>query len=240
MADGGGQAAESTPALTVKVTDLKATRLPKIGLVKRTGKFYVRVSVDDESKETTAHKGPSWDEVFFFDVNPSSVLELQLYARRRLGADDYIGGTKGRIGSLLLDSEEPTSLSRKLSVYDAQGILNELDVSLDFTISHVLAAKAETDRVTEAVERSTKAVTHMNKLFATPEMPADLSTFAGAVTAGAVWDLLISRLKLLIVIADGIAEVHPYAKMAWNVVSAAYKAHFCLPFVVQTVSDASK
>ncbi|KIM90604.1 hypothetical protein PILCRDRAFT_1868 [Piloderma croceum F 1598] len=39
----------------------------------------------------------------------------------------------------------------------------------------------------------------------------------------AVWGPLLQNIKIFIELVDEIAEVHPYAKMAWNILSASYK-----------------
>ncbi|KAH7925644.1 hypothetical protein BV22DRAFT_1033810 [Leucogyrophana mollusca] len=125
-------------SLTVGVTDITATGLPRTGFNQEHPRFYVKLIVDGDMKTTsrTTRGLSSWEESFCFNVSPSSILELHLYAHHRVRPQLYIGGTKNRIDYLL--SQEITSFFQKLYVDHPQGVPHSTDVSVEFTISQIM------------------------------------------------------------------------------------------------------
>jgi len=90
--------------IAVKINDIKAGQLPKVGWPKRPGRFYVKLLVDGEVRKTAeSARGDvaSWTETLNFNTLGSSVLKIQVYAKHSLSRDVFVGGTEDTVDSLI-------------------------------------------------------------------------------------------------------------------------------------------
>ncbi|KAN0107633.1 hypothetical protein V8E52_009952, partial [Russula decolorans] len=218
------------PAISVKVTGITCNDLPDVGLRKRPGKYYVKLFVDKDIKKTAvAARGnvASWNEAFYFDVHGSSVLELQVCARHRIGRDDYIGGVKEPIDSLLAGGVTK-AVTRNLRKDDVKGNMPDVQTVVEFTItSFATSADAAEAQMDEAVDQGRTTLDNMKPvplLLSADGAVADVVSATRSInTISAAWTPLLEKIERYTKIVDKISEVHPYAKMAWTVLSAAHK-----------------
>ncbi|KAN0102501.1 hypothetical protein V8E52_011886, partial [Russula decolorans] len=208
--------------------DITCNDLPNVGLRRRPGKYYVKLFVDKDIKETAvAARGciASWNEAFYFDVHGASVLELRVCAQHMLGRqDDYIGGVKETINSLLAGGETK-AVTRNLRKDDGKG---NMQTVVKFTItSFATSADAAKAQMDEAVDQGRTALDNMKSLPLLPRADGAVAEVVSAIgrinTISAAWDPLLKRIEKWTVIVDKISEIHPYAKIAWTLLSAAHK-----------------
>ncbi|KIM75554.1 hypothetical protein PILCRDRAFT_669545 [Piloderma croceum F 1598] len=201
---GTAPASTSIPAsILVNIKDIRGRRLPTDG-IKRWGKLYVELVIDGESKHKTGPaKGTiaSWTESFHFDALSSSMLECRLYTKHNILKDKLIGGTKDAIKLLLAEgaagamskASDPAGLNIEGAVAQAKDAL-----------VHMKLAPSSFEPIQGVVDTSVVVVTNIESLSNT-------------------WGPFLQKVKLFSELVDGIAHVHPYANMAWNILSAVHK-----------------
>jgi hypothetical protein len=108
----------------------------------------------------------------------SSVLECCVYAKRKIGTDRFIGGTKGGIESLLAEgasgglhllvsalfanSNPPLAITRELCKQDAGGNQRKTQTILEFTIVAISKESDVTElKMEEAVAQGKNALDRM-------------------------------------------------------------------------------
>ncbi|KIM87374.1 hypothetical protein PILCRDRAFT_814882 [Piloderma croceum F 1598] len=216
-----------SPTILVTINDLKGRKLPKVGTIKRLGKFYVDLVVDGHLKhKTSSAKGDTalWTRNFHFgsDILRSSMLECRVYAKHQIGSDDFIGGTKDMIESLL--AEGPV-ITRELYKHDALGNQHKTQIILEFMISAMPMASDAGLNMEEAVAQGKDALDHMKLMSSSfePIQGASVTVVTNISSLSDVWAPLLQKVKLFTKFVDTIAQVHPYANMAWSILSAINK-----------------
>jgi hypothetical protein len=168
---------------------------------------------------------------FASDTQSSSVFEIQVYARRTIGTDDYIGVLKDSIEVLfatgttngLFRSSDPENqfvrstpaivVTRNLHKNDARGNSQEVATVLEFTISSFATLdEATTARMNEAVDQANVAYEQMvsspSALVDAVGVADDItSTVDDVLTKAVAWEPLLERIKLYTEIVDKITEV---------------------------------
>jgi hypothetical protein len=123
-----------------------------------------------------------WWEVaenFTSDTDGSSVLECQIYAKRKFGSDELVGATKRTTDSFLAQgpaggqsppTAEPlhalhlqlSAVIRHLCKHDANGALQEIQTIVEFTkVQPTQSATAAAMRMDEAVAQAKHAFEQM-------------------------------------------------------------------------------
>jgi len=247
----------ASPTLTtilVNVKDIKGRQLPNVGVLKRFDRFYVELVIDGQMKYKTATaKGNAavWTENFYFDALGSSVLECRVYAKHKIGSDDFIGRTKETVESLLAEGAAGV-ITRELCKDDANGKQCKTQTIIEFTIVAISKASdaAGSLNMDEAVTRGKEALNLMKP------PSSSFESIQGVTDATATnvkdniqsvsnnWDPFLEKVKLFTQLVDTIAEVHPYAKMAWDILSAIHKTilaqvdrDICIVHLVEVMDD---
>ncbi|KIM86900.1 hypothetical protein PILCRDRAFT_815342 [Piloderma croceum F 1598] len=245
--------ASPSATIVVNVKDIKGRNLPNNGLFKRLDKFYVEFAIDGQLKHTKSHtaKGnaASWTESFYFDALGSSVLECRVHTKHKIGSDDFIGGTKDAIDSLLTEGAAGV-VTRELCKFDALGNPCKTQTIIELTI--VAVPNASDAGVLNMEETVTQQNDVLDSMIPAPSSINQIQEAADTSATGlnniqsvsATWGPLLQKVKLLSELVDSIAEIHPYAKMAWSILSATHKTIIvqadrddCIVHLVQVMDD---
>jgi len=188
--------------------------------------------------------------VIISDAHDSSVLELKISAHRNVVSDDNVGKMKERIGVILEGDNRviTRNLTRKGASEDSgPSVQFTIDTSPPIQSGEGIesategveqsnfpqpsvrptsnTATAPDHLLAEAVNRATDAVDQMNNapsaLGRGEDTVNNINTAVGQIaTLAAPFEPLLEKLQLFTDAMNKIAEVHPYAKMAWSVVAA--------------------
>ncbi|KIM85063.1 hypothetical protein PILCRDRAFT_817902, partial [Piloderma croceum F 1598] len=229
--------------IIVNVKDIKGRNLPNSGFFKRLDKFYVELVIDGQLKHTKSHtvKGnaASWTESFYFDALGSSVLECRVHTKCKIGSNNFIGGTKDTVDSLLTEGAAGV-VTRELCKFDvAHGNPCKTQTIIEFTIAAV--PKASDAGVLNMEEAITQQRDVLDSMIPAPSLVTPIQE---TVDTSATWGPLLQKIKLFTELVDSIAEIHPYAKMAWSILSATHKTIIaqadrddCMVHLVQVMDD---
>jgi hypothetical protein len=159
------------------------------------------------------------------DALGSSLLECRLYAKHNMRKDDFIGGTKDTIESLLAEGAAgglyifllPTFannylfsvIERELRKYDSCGNQRSTQVVIEFSIVTISqAGDAARLNMSKAVMRGKEALDRMKPA------PSPLEPTQGVTDASAniksvsnSWDPFVQKVKLFTELVDTIVEV---------------------------------
>ncbi|KAF8549383.1 hypothetical protein OG21DRAFT_1500452 [Imleria badia] len=206
--------ARSVVAISIKDIEHRTSARRKV--VAR--RYYVRFSVGDTSRSTNAtneaNSRTSWDNVFHFDGDDSSLLLINVYQKHRFGDDEVVGNLTDTIGGVLgkLNDDVFEDTFRK----DASDGSDHLGYTIKFALAVELHQQthanvdADERQAQDAVTRATEAVDPLSST----------TTVVGQVFE-TTWNVLMQRMELFNKSAAGIAQIHPYISLAWSVVSAA-------------------
>ncbi|KAI9568858.1 hypothetical protein HD554DRAFT_682431 [Boletus coccyginus] len=219
---------QSALAKTITIKDIElCTPAPRKLLVPR--QFYVKFSVGAVSRSTSTAKETKnrtfWEEIFYFDGDDLSVFLVNVYQKHRIGKDKLVGSLTDTIGGVL-------GKLRNGVLQDTLGKDTSDGTDLSgITIKFALVAEphenvtADERQAADAVAAATTAVVPLSS------NPAAIDFLSSAVGAGtnavpqaqSTWNLLLERIELFDKIVTDIAKIHPYASLAWSVISAANK-----------------
>jgi hypothetical protein len=142
---------------------------------------------------------------------------LQVYARRTIGTDDYVGGLKDTIETLFAkngtnDPTLPIVVTRNLRKADKKGNSQELQAVIKFTVSSFETShEATITQMNESVSQAKAAYEHIGP---SPSVPAPARDAAGMtvnaiplVTKAVAWEPLLEKVQLFTDIVDKFAEV---------------------------------
>ncbi|KZT54170.1 WD40 repeat-like protein [Calocera cornea HHB12733] len=211
--------------------------LPTRGLFKSEGKYYLTINVDDGEVGWTSRevrtKGSVvvWSAVedkHEFACTPTAKLQVALYKKHSARPVEHLGTALSPLSNWLIATNAvplvpafkgggSSSIQVKLLLVqtkDSQKEMRGLDTA------HVAIQGAA------AGAASLGKLPSLNALVVAKdgaEHVKEIATGNIAVGIGSAWEPLLDRLDAFTRVVDAVAEVHPYAKMAWTVLSAAYK-----------------
>ncbi|KAH0826228.1 hypothetical protein J3R83DRAFT_5686 [Lanmaoa asiatica] len=212
--------------------------------------YHVQFSVGDTLRSTKNAKEKknctSWDDVFYFDGDDHTVFLAAVYVKHRVAfkQDELIGSLTDTIGGILEKLKNggmKMFYMTMLSSTDAISVIEVLEVPLaggtsdvpqpsGITIKFALAAQPRGDanayelQATDAINRATGTTSAL--------APQIVGLVDSAINTGNTvvtevqtfentWGILLQRMALFNKIVAGVAEIHPYASLAWSVISAA-------------------
>jgi hypothetical protein len=161
------------------------------------------------------------------------VLECRVYAKRKIGSDDFLGGTKETIESFLAEGAGTSGgmyislripfdnshilsvVTRELCQYDRHGNQRKSEIVIQFTIVAISkASTADTPELNmeEAVAQGKDALNLMKPAPSSFEpIQALLDTSTTVVdtvqSVSNIWGPFLQKLKLFTELVDAIAEV---------------------------------
>ncbi|ETW77154.1 hypothetical protein HETIRDRAFT_446239 [Heterobasidion irregulare TC 32-1] len=191
----------------------------RLGRRSKDGRFYVVLSVDgqrERAKIADSGSAPEWNESFCFEAHQFSVLKLDICAHRKF-KDTHIGGIVESIIALwpsVLDGG-----NRDFTETISEGTSARVEVHLEIKIESSQTEMANIRRSAEDVLFNMQS----------PTKPIALAIRASAAALEPGKEFvdnstpLLNKVKIFYDLMDGIAEVHPYAKMAWSIISIPQK-----------------
>ncbi|KAN0084526.1 hypothetical protein V8E55_008030 [Tylopilus felleus] len=200
--------------------------------------FHIEFSVSEASLSTTTAKEAknetSWDQVFYFDGDDRSQLLVKVYQKHRVGKDKEVGritDTVSRVLGRLKDGVFEDTLRKDTS---DKSDLSGITIKFAFAAEPHGQGSAEERQAADAVTGATGA---LDPLSSTPVAvglvgsAVDTGTKVLNVVAKAqkvhtmetTWEVLLRRLERLDEVVTRLTEIHPYASLAWSVISAANK-----------------
>ncbi|KAH7923669.1 WD40 repeat-like protein [Leucogyrophana mollusca] len=179
-------------------------------------KPYATLNIDGNLKRTkVAPRGTvSWDDALSFFVQLESLLEVRIYEHRGAGRDLCIGILKEGIGDILSRAN-----ARVVSV---QLPLRDTIVNLPLHIKFTITISSFSQPIVSQIHDAEEKALNMQMI---PHPLESVQSRVGVLDqpVSNVWQVLLRKVKVFAKIVDGISEIHPYAKMAWSVLSAAYQ-----------------
>jgi hypothetical protein len=184
-----------------------------------------------------------WNEALgMFAADPFSHIRLCLYAKRSVGKDIFAGMLEIPFDSFHTSqskSEIPFVL-RNTGVAQQPTIYLKINVSVDSATDNSdsgpqegpqgsgivtsLTGEGQMLSTERALDDADQAVDSMKPALGIEITIANDITTASNVIDSVVsvyktWEQAVATIKAVLVVVDKIAEVHPYAKMAWSILS---------------------
>ncbi|PSR79753.1 hypothetical protein PHLCEN_2v6897, partial [Hermanssonia centrifuga] len=211
---------------------LGADRLPDLGRRNWNKREYfalIKIGREEKKTNTFTSKSPvSSKTLIFTNINHDTNFEAVLYAKRQWHKDEEVGRISVSL-MFILESRSP----------DGSCIVNHDMTScpgaqLEFLIK-MIAPRSLTSETTDAVAEASLAIDHLSP-------PSAIQTMVRAKNVGVElleganiveealspvvkktdFSAFIKNVEVFVGIVDTIAEVHPYAKMAWLLVKGVY------------------
>lgn len=188
-------------------------------------KHYISVSIGDEANETKAipTKGDTvqWDDTLVFSTfNDSSRVQFDVKVKRWGRSPTILGTFEDSVAALLEASHDTKhSVARDLKPQSP---------SYQVTFGIIRTRKTLALQTQTVLNKAADGVKSMGTAHSMP------STIPSTVTSGlsdAVQDLtppmrtVLARLEFLCELGDTLAEIHPWAKAAWGILSGVYKIY---------------
>jgi len=197
----------------VKISRLSAEDLPKVGLRKNDGKFYIKLSMSSNSMrkiwtdktqvlERTA--SPAWDEGFSIDCNGDAVLKLELFTAHRVQRNELVATFQESVKSLVERAQDGIVKCETAKKY-------QVKFKIEITSSNPSPVVVVTGGLSNAVADVAEAANHLNS-------PNTLAKVAGGVTTAKgvlddsnsvcdTWKPLLEKVKVFSNLMDKLVEV---------------------------------
>lgn len=227
---GYGDAIRTPFPPAVQIFDVDLHHLPRISLFSTHDSFFVQASVDDHDHKSTTAENPHslpWTTELKLNVQASSIISLQVFAKHRLNGDQYIGMVQEAVEALLAHSG--TKIYRLMS-FDRHGNKRFLDASMEFKIMPLHNA-IEHSTTQHAEGQLARTIDAPKDISYTPDMggcspngllKASTEQVVG-VAISEVLTPLLDKINIFVQLAGKFAEAHPYTKMAFMVLTAVYQ-----------------
>ncbi|KAE9396971.1 hypothetical protein BT96DRAFT_1021056 [Gymnopus androsaceus JB14] len=190
-------------------------------------KYFAKVTIND-AVETTKDKTliQGWNEDFTFEIPVPCKFAIKVFRRRKLRrwSDVLIGSYTEDLEALLIRSfdksiSEPLPSGSQLNAGTSKFLI-EFKVNLkDQDVVGAISAMVQRVKI-QASRLAKSQAMHDSASFNRMQLIGDIH-FVNIVE---IWDHLLEKLQIFANLADKVAEVHPYAKAAYSVISMAYKA----------------
>ncbi|KDQ13224.1 hypothetical protein BOTBODRAFT_33830 [Botryobasidium botryosum FD-172 SS1] len=226
----------------LNMTVLSAGNLPQSSGLHRDPKAFVALSVLDKpwkTKIADRSKNPRWGDEFNLLGGDSAVLKFELKVLRRFGLSHrevLVGTLEMRFEELREKQRKAHEEGRNYFTLDLQAILSSGPRPSISVQVHGDPLEAEQDLDTARVLVSTARgdIQEMRTLSGLPAVPAHASDAASSAQDAVqavgsakevqeVYKAALASIEAFVKVVDAFAEIHPYAKAAWTVLSAGYK-----------------
>ncbi|KAF5372684.1 hypothetical protein D9615_009871 [Tricholomella constricta] len=193
----------------VQITVIKAEGLPQVGIRTADCKVSITVGLDSKVTQRVKSANPVWNEAFFFAADPGSKVTIQILHEKRKKKSKVIAeavtSVKSEVlqaGIVALDENVPLK-PLVLAIFHRRPTL-----ILSFSVASPKDARAP-----DAREATTAALT-------LKDLEAPLSAASARSPPNQKFSEIIGNLKQFINLASAIAEVHPYAKAVWTLLTS--------------------
>ncbi|KAF9461836.1 WD40-repeat-containing domain protein [Collybia nuda] len=215
-------------------------------------KIYAKINVGGDVKKCRSLDGRGGHETLSFDSPGSAMLKIQVYEEHSIRRDRFLGSIEKTVESFRAGSNGET-VSANLFKQNASGDLQAHQRTVSFAIHVVSDPVDESlDNKPEPLQETAKLSApnikgqpSNEKPESTPTVSSSINTATTAVAsepaatqvvdciadAGKAyealerppWEDLLSKVERFNRLMSAIAEIHPYSKAAWGILSAASK-----------------
>ncbi|KAG1730830.1 uncharacterized protein EDB91DRAFT_742719 [Suillus paluster] len=93
---------------SVEISNIEMTQLPKVGWLSLDDHFWLQITADGKVEETSVEGRGSlrWQHKFTFNMRKSSALSFQLYARRYVHENKFIGKVERCVDTLVTHPDD--------------------------------------------------------------------------------------------------------------------------------------
>ncbi|TDL18575.1 WD40 repeat-like protein [Rickenella mellea] len=189
-------------------------------------RYSVKLALNGLKRETKGSQrgnSPHWNEAFDFSIptDMSSILSFSVFVRHTIMKATFLGRIHESVASLL--AKRGQEVSQVLSGLDGQP--SNTPCSLKFRLE--VKEQSDKDTVADLISGPSEDLKRLHRILPSKSAEKGVEIASEAVDLAQsttdYWEPLLKSVKLFTEIADRIAEVHPYAKMAWDVLSFAHK-----------------
>ncbi|KAF9460309.1 WD40-repeat-containing domain protein [Collybia nuda] len=177
--------------------------------------FYAKLLVGRDDSERAVMMENSHGPTTF-DAYPSDILKIEIYTKHRIRRNNFKGATPGETVGVLSDFDDV--ISRNIYKHDAAGTALDLSRSICFNI--------QGPKSSEAMPEPGKCPSLPSYADAANTKSLETAKKAKMVLEGvepAPWLPLLAKVEKFNALMAELVEVHPYAKLAWGVLSAVSK-----------------
>ncbi|KZS88516.1 WD40 repeat-like protein [Sistotremastrum niveocremeum HHB9708] len=224
----------------LRVHDVRGHNFPTTGKILHHKKqFYVRLECNGVSSISTLSergRNPHWSETFEF-ADASASIKLSVYMKNSRGQDVEIGSVEEKLEHLVSENNivppGERTINRTYELSEHDGIKSSISMALTLKLSSTLAASSESTPVVTETMTSSLAGAHKawENIKGPPEALQSASEVAnhasdvGPTATHLADDLLpfLDRMDAFVQLVSKISEIHPYAKIAVDVIFAGYK-----------------
>ncbi|KZT31837.1 hypothetical protein SISSUDRAFT_1067423 [Sistotremastrum suecicum HHB10207 ss-3] len=210
----------------LQISEIRGSNFPKAhGMLKPANRFSLSLECGTEKKTSEVSKRvdhPFWDEKLDFKLESNSIV-IKAYIHHSMGKDELVGELSEDVNKLVASADADGYISVVLKTpKGSSGAKNPPEISFKISL------KTQTERMSSAVEAGNAGWQEVQKspvlLDQTSNEVATAAKIQSTIAATAV-DItpVLDKLDRFVKLVDKISEVHPYAKIAWSVISAAYK-----------------
>ncbi|KAJ7192042.1 hypothetical protein GGX14DRAFT_596511 [Mycena pura] len=190
-------------------------------LHRKTPNLYMAIFQDGVKIHRTVAKRslvPRWDSLS--KILSDSAISIRLYHDPLMGSDICLGSVDHDIAALLeLSKFSHGSEGTSLALKDSKGkYIGKLCLSLLRDVDAALVAVEQAQKSIGKLAPRTELSAIMAQTEEVSKHTSALKDFASALSA------IISKLEFVVHIGDQLATVHPYANMAWKILTAVYQA----------------
>ncbi|KZT51147.1 WD40 repeat-like protein [Calocera cornea HHB12733] len=206
--------------------------LPKRALLKSLGKYFIRIHIGGKEQWTsreirTKESKVVWDadeDRHHFECDPTADLRVTLF-KNHSGSrpPEEVGALARRltdwtqaemVGQLVTNSKNNLSIVIQLALTRKEPDSRDLNAALQEP-AETLEATANVAVLSTEIPGLTAATRAVGNIENLTESAADIGEALGG---------LLDKLHVFVGLIDTVSEVHPYVKMAWTILSAAFKA----------------
>ncbi|KAG9308973.1 hypothetical protein JVU11DRAFT_11275 [Chiua virens] len=211
--------------ITIKNIELRTRPRRKFSLPRQ---YLVQFSVGDDASSSTNYAKPvnnrtSWSEQFYFDGAAHSPFVIKVYRKRLIQRKKLVGYFSNVISGVLGQLKD--GVFEQTLGKDASDASDLSGITIEFMFIADLPEAVDADQL-QAVTWAAEAVASLTGT------PAVVSPFSSGVdtttkvvaevqTLENTWGVLLDRVKVFNDIASKIVQIHPYASLAWSVISVA-------------------
>ncbi|KZT32011.1 hypothetical protein SISSUDRAFT_1067271 [Sistotremastrum suecicum HHB10207 ss-3] len=209
----------------IQISEIRGYNFPKAhGMLKAANQFSLALECGTQKKVSEVSKRdgqPLWDEGFEFDSTSTSVA-IKVYIHHSLGKDELVGEMGEDVSKLLASAGTDGSIRRVLKIPGrSSAVKNPPEISFKMTV------KTTNDSMRQAIEAGKAKWKEVQKspvlLDQTSKELVTAAKIQSTITAATENVMpFLDKLDKFVKLVDTISEVHPYAKIAWSVISAGY------------------
>ncbi|KDQ08608.1 hypothetical protein BOTBODRAFT_37761 [Botryobasidium botryosum FD-172 SS1] len=234
-------AARSDAAEALKLTVLSGSSLPRISAFYRYPRALVTLRILDQVWNTNVSersKDPRWGDEFSLRGEMHSTLKVELKVSRRFARprkEDLIGTAEVRFEELQAKQIQAYEENIDFVVFDlplaspgAPGPQPSISIRVHKPTPALAVARERASSARDDYQRMRMGPALLSVPAGTSGVASSAQDAVQAIGSAkeirALYKTTLETVKVFVKMVDAFAEIHPYAKAAWAVLSAGYKA----------------